>query len=363
MVGVGCQVKAPHSKIEETIHERDDIAVNPEQVRLRMRALVEPLAGAIVESADRIREGTTDRAIQREALLWKIEAVPALREALFRPTPFVAVMDTWVLTWQMTDYFESGRGKEALGDAAPIAVTTCRYLENQIETVAASMTLSGDVSKARELARQWAKEHPIRHSIASRESTLARVTDREIQEAFSTQQVVGNVVVTLDDLSRRMDIYSAQLLDQARWQAELFAMDLTSDYRLEEAVPLAEAALQSATEAVEASKRFLLEVEDVLAVVESAPELVTQERVAAIKAANEEISRLIGFVQQERIAALQHLSSEREVLTAYAEQISLKVVDHAMLRIAQLAGAILLAFFFGGLVLLFLARRMLAAPR
>jgi len=368
---------APRPDMETTIHAREDFAATPQQIRLRMRALVEPLSGALIESADQISGATTNRVVRREALLWKIEGVPALREALFRPNPFAAIMDTWVLTWQMTDYFESGQGREALGDAAPIAITTCQYLENQIETVTASLTISGDVSNAREFAREWAQTHPIRHSIASRESTLSRVTERELQETFSTQELAGNLVVTLDDLTRRMDVYSVQLLDQSRWQAELFAMDQAADYQLEKAMPLAESAVQSASEAVEILKRLEPSVEYTLAVAAAAPELISRERAAAIEAAHQEISRTIESVQAERIAVLEQVTKEREavlmdlrqtiveqrkLLTADAEQISLKVVDHAMLRVAQLTGAILLAVLVGIILILLITRRMFAAP-
>jgi hypothetical protein len=117
----GCRSVAPRQKPTGRIHPRQDFAVNTEQARLRMRTLVEPLCGAIVASADSISAGTTNRAIRREGLLWKIEAVPAMREALFQSNPFLAVGDAWVLSWQMIDYFEKGPGKRRLGGAAPMA--------------------------------------------------------------------------------------------------------------------------------------------------------------------------------------------------------------------------------------------------
>jgi len=189
--------------------------------------------------------------------------------------------------------------------------------------------------------------------------------------------LAGNLVVTLDDLTRRMDVYSVQLLDQSRWQAELFTMDQAADYQLEKAMPLAESAVQSASEAVEILKQLEPSVESTLAVAAAAPELIGRERAAAIEAAHQEISRTIESVQAERIAVLEQVTKEREavlmelrqtlveqqkLLTADAEQISLKVVDHAILRVAQLTGVILFAVFVGIVVLLFITRRMFAAP-
>jgi hypothetical protein len=203
-----------------------------------------------------------------------MQAVPALRESLFRPNPFVAIMDTWVLAWQMTDYFESGRGRESMGDAAPIAAQTCRELATEVEKVAASLTISGDVSDAAKFARKWARERPIQSSIRGRESTLSRVTERQLKEAFSAQELAGNATVTLDDLIRRMDVYSAQLPNESRWQAELFAMDLADDYQLQQAMPLAETAVQSATQAVAVLQRLEPTVNDTLAVAKSTPEII-----------------------------------------------------------------------------------------
>jgi hypothetical protein len=174
-----------------------------------------------------------------------------------------------------------------------------------------------------------------------------------------------------------MDVYSVQLLDQARWQAELFAMDRVAEYQLEKALPLAEAAVTAATEAVATVNGLAPAVDDALAVAKSAPELVCRERDAAIEAARNEVSRTIEFVQAERIAALEYLTREREsalmemhqaiidervILTADLERISVNVVDHAVLRAAQLAGGVLFAVFIGVLVLLCLVRRMFAAP-
>jgi len=355
-VGVGCRMApAPHP-IEKAIQPNDDIAASQQQVRLRMRALVEPMSAIIVESADQISAGTTNRTIQREALVWKLEAVPALREALFRPNPFVACMDTWVLTWQMTDYFESGRGKEAFGEAAPGAVLTCQKLEAQIARISSSLTRSGDVSAARKFARDWAAAHPIGHSIAGRESTLSRVTEHEIQETFSAPELAGAVAVTLDDLSRRLDVYSAQLPEQSRWHAELLAMDLAAEYRLEQMLPLAESAVRMTGEVVEGLRRLDPPVEEVAAVARSMTELIRREREVTLE-----------HVTRERRAALAELhrtiTAEREALTVDLERISAMAVDRVFVRSAQLMGATLATLFLGMIVLLFITRRVFFRPQ
>ena len=376
LMAAGCRMAAPEP-VRENIHTADDLAANEEQMRLRLRALVEPYSGSIVESADRIRAGTTNRAIRREALLWKIEAVPALREALFRPNPLVAIGDTWVLIWQMTDYFEKGRGKQALGADSPIAVATCRYLESELAVVASSITRSGDVSHVRNFTMQWAAEHPIRHSIAARESTLSRALEREIQETFTAQEMVINIAAKLDDLSHRIDIFSAQLFDQSRWHAELFAMDLAEDYQMERALPLAENAVQSGADAIKTLNRIIPPLEAALETVNAAPATFAEERKTAIEILQQELTRTIQFAQMERIAALEHLTKERvaalaalhdyireerRALMGEMKEIGREVVDHALMRTAQMVAAILAASFVGVVVLLFITRQVFRTP-
>jgi len=387
------------------VHAEGDVSATFEQARLRMRAMVHPMSSVIVASADQILAGTTDRSVRREALRWKIEAVPALREALFLPTPLGALADTWVLTFQMMDYFEKGPGAKALGETRGIAVTASQRLEAEIARAAASMTLSGDVSGVREYARKWAAEHAITRSIAGRESFLSEVAQREWATSLSIPQAVGNVMLSVDDLNRRIEIYSAQLMDQARWQAELFAMDMAGEYQLdkaartagqaveglgrvvpamersisalENAMPTAESAVKSVGHAVDVLDRTIPAVERSLAVVENTPALVTAEREASLKALSAELTRTIAFIDHERVEALKQITAERmaavgdvtdtliqqrKLLTQEIDATALKAVDHAFSRAIQLCAAVLIAVFLGLVLLILLARRVLSSP-
>jgi len=344
----GCHSVPPENRIDARYHSPGDISANSEQIRLRMRSLVQPMTGAVVEAADRIAATATDPSVRRAALLWKIQAVPALREALFQPNPLTAGFDTWVLTNQMADYFESGPGRRQLGSSHIIALETCRKLENEMARVAGSMTRSGDMSNVRKFARQWAADHPIRGEISARQSTLSRITEREVAASFSAMQDLRNVTLTVDDLNRRIEVYSAQLLDQTRWQAELFTGDLADRFEAEKALPLAERSVQA--------------LERSVGVLETAPVLIATERAAAFDSLSAELSRTITFIQNERIAALQDLRDtvveERKELVRELSAISFLAVDRAFFRLAQLVAMALLALFLAAVALLFLTRRL-----
>jgi hypothetical protein len=342
-----------------------------------MRALVEPFCGQLEAAADQILASATNRAVRREALLWKIEAVPTTRGTLFHANPFVALGDTWVFLWQMTGYFQNGPGKQALSDSAPLAAAACESLEKQLTEVAASLTHSGNVTDIRKFIEKWATEHPIRHSIAGRESVVSYFTKRKLQQTFSVPEAAGDFVVTMDDLSRRMDVFSGQLFDQSRWQAELFAMDLADEYQVGNVIPLAGKAVQSITETASAVDRVVAPLERAANALEIAPATIAKERGAAQQDLHEEITRTFQFEQQElkttidqltsdvkneRVAALlelhRNIAEERIAFTRDLERLSFNVVDHAFLRTSQLAAVIVLLTFAGVVVLLFLTRRL-----
>jgi hypothetical protein len=364
-VGCGVSMRAP--KIDSRAQTK--VAVNANQVRLKMRSLVGPMCGEIERAADEIAAGTVDPAVRRAAIRWKIEAVPTLSAALFQPEPLTAVLDTWVFFNQMADYFETGPGNKQLGDSAPVAVESCRRLEQEMADVFAAMTASGDVSRVRAFAKSWAADHPIRYAIPDRETALARALERDVPQSWSTGEAVAEFTTSVDDVNRKIDVYSDHLFRQIRWEADL----LGSDLGLADLTPLAERAVQSAERATATLDTLAPAFERAVAVAEDTPALVASERKAALDAFGADLTRTIAFLQQERIAALQQVTSERiaaireisEAMTVERKaldqdlnRMGLEVVDHAMWRLAQLVAAVLIVLGIGTVAMLFLVRRL-----
>jgi len=301
-----------------------DLALNPNHIPLRLRSLVDPLAGEIEQSADKIAASASDSNVKRATIRWKIEAVPALRSALFQPDPFTAAMDTWVFLYQMADYFQTGPGRAAPGDAATVAVQTSLQMEEEFVRVVETFTKSGDVSRFRASARQWASDHPVRHALQDRESPLGRVVESDVGVSWSVGEVVAELTTTADHLHREVQIYSDHLFRQARWEGELLAMDLHNEVDLhgERAFFLAERGVKSGETAAAAVDNLAPAIKSVADVASSAPTILAAGRQAAIEAIGENLTRTMTFLQGERIAALkelrgivgdEHLAISREV--------------------------------------------------
>jgi len=272
----------------------------------------------------------------------------------------------------MADFFETGPGRTALGDSAAVAVEASRHLEREIAEVAAFTTTSGDVSGVREAVKKWAAEHPIRHAIQDHESTLGRALERDYAESWSPGESAAWIAVSLDDLNRRLEVYSSQLVRQARWEGELLA----SDPRLAEAVPLAERAVSSAEKASATLDRVAPQVERTLGVAEGAPALIASERKAALDSLAADLARTIVFLQQERINGFQQLtrermealsdlersvSQERRAFDRDLERAAREMVDRAFWRLAQLVAATLAALVILTAAGLLLVKKLLLA--
>jgi hypothetical protein len=372
---VGCQ-SARVNRGHVANYNIDNLAINREQLRLRVRALVGPITGKIESAADEIAATSTDVRVQRAALEWKIDAVPAMREALFLPTPSMALMDAWVLLHQMNDYFDHGPGKARFGASNEKAAAACRSLEDDMAHVAASATVSGDVSTAREYVRKWAADHPITGTIAAREPVNSVEFRKDLGDTLSVGESAAAVAITLDDLDRKLASFSSQLPRQARWEIDRQRYELTDTVSSMDVRPLAERTVTSAEHVAAAIDRLAPSLEaaahaaeGAARTAEGAPETLATERRAAVEAINAELSRTIAFAQGERLAALAYLTDERKAmmddfhktiggeqraLGSEIDQLSVRIVDHAIDRMERFVWEMLAAIvgaLFGGIVL------------
>ena len=365
---IGCTASETRRAPEKNATVRtEDIKVTTQQLRLRMRSLVGPMCGKIEQAADAVIAGSDDATVKLAALKWKIDGVPAMREALFMPDPYTAAMDTAVLCCQMTNYFETGPGKEELGPASAQAADACRRMTDDYFKVVASGTTSGDVSKGRAFVEKWAADHPIRHSIADRESALARVYEQEFTGSQTTTEFVADAEATADDLNRKVDVYSSQLFRQARWEVERLRLELVRDYRVDQAVPLAERAVKSAEQAVATIDRLAPALERTLSVAQDLPKLVAAERTAAIKAAHEELEAqrvaALAEVRKERIQLSQHLhdalADQAQQLASDVDRISAQRIDYVINKVVWLVAGTMAVVLIAALLGLVFVRRML----
>src|SRR4029077_15963597 len=84
-------------------------------------------------------------------------------------------------------------------------------------------------------AEDWAPQHPIGHSFASRASADVLMAELRSDEQ-SAFQAVGAVSDTIENLSERLNTYAELLPRQSRWQAELLIDEMAGDRSIEGAL-------------------------------------------------------------------------------------------------------------------------------
>src|SRR5262245_45551675 len=150
-------------------------AGDSEATALEYRAAANNLAiripGLIELTGDRMLAQTFDPELRRRALLWKPEGTAAFQQAIFRPDPLAAAVETWTLAIQAQDALESGALREYFGALQPIARDGARTMTAAIEEEARSIARKPEgQARLKEFVTQWAHGHPIDLPFSARPS-------------------------------------------------------------------------------------------------------------------------------------------------------------------------------------------------
>src|SRR5215468_7003096 len=100
-------------------------ASDSEATALEYRAAANNLAvrvpGLIELTGDRMLAQTLDPELRKRALLWKLEGTAAFQQALFRPDPLGAAVESWALAIQVQDAVENASLRDTFGPLQPVA--------------------------------------------------------------------------------------------------------------------------------------------------------------------------------------------------------------------------------------------------
>ena len=197
-----------------------------EGLRTRMQEYSITFAAEVDRASTSIERRASDAGIRRNALLWRLRAVPEMRKACFRSGPVVALVDAWILARQMDRFFADGDGAAAFGTFQPEAVEVSRRLVNQLREIGDSITVSRDatVQLERTVVDPWLAQHLLHDLTFTRESPIARFADlaRARGDAFES---VGTIEEVLTNLSTQLRLFLGDLPRQVRGEIDLLRSD------------------------------------------------------------------------------------------------------------------------------------------
>ena len=198
-----------------------------EALRLRMHEYSITFAAEVDLAATAIERRAADSTVRRNALLWRIRAIPEMRKACFRPEPVGALVDAWILARQMDQLFSEGGGTGAFGAFQSEAIEVSRRLVRQLREIGGSIAVSPDERDAFEhrIIDPWLAEHPLRDLTFVRESPIAQLAEQS-RASGDVFQSVGTMEELAVSLSQQVRIYLADLPRQVRGEVDLMRADI-----------------------------------------------------------------------------------------------------------------------------------------
>jgi len=284
------------------------------QVRATQNMLALQLPGIFETAADAMAAQTTDRTLRRRALMWKMEVVPALYQALFNPDPLAAALDTLALCIQLDEYYALPENQQPFAPLQSLVVGATQQARRQAEAEMRMVAGSpAGFAKAISVMSTWTHAHPITGPLSSRPSPLGYLAELVAAAGndVSVFQAVGDLPATVGDIATRLDIYAAFLPKAARWQVELLAYELKDQDEAQQLL-VAFASIQKAAD------RFsqLVSPEQVKQALAAATEEVRKQRIAALATVDTLRQQTEAYVTSERVAALAGVEMERKAVLA-----------------------------------------------
>ena len=196
---------------------------------MRMHEYSITFAADVDLAATAIERQAADSTVRRNAILWRVRAIPEMRKACFRLAPVGALVDAWIFARQMNQFFRDGAGAGAFGAFQPEAVEISRRLVQQMREIGGSIAVSPEAAAEFEhkFIDPWLTEHPLRDITFVRESPMGRFADQS-PTGGEMLESVGTMEELAISLSQQARIYLAELPRQVRGEVDLMRFDMLS---------------------------------------------------------------------------------------------------------------------------------------
>jgi hypothetical protein len=287
---------------------------------VQLREMAVEFAALVEEAADDIMDATDDEEMRRNALLWKMHAIPASRLALLHVEAVVGLIDGWILFVQMREFFDDGEGRDMFGEHQPMVIDVCRRLEESMANIARGISKDETVfDDWQRRVAQWAADAAL--DDLHFESHAAWVND--YADVMTDELSVVDTIVSLEelafDVSQRLNIYVSDLPRHARWQVEYAITEFMKSARVR-ALEANIAKLQSLGELEEMKAsldRMAVQLDALTAAVDQVPDIVSGERTHIVEMFQTELDEVLEAVSAERVAVQETITAERA--EAFAE--------------------------------------------
>lgn len=327
---------------------KDDLTVY--QLRAMDYEYASRFAQIVASTALKIVEETDDPGVRERALEWRLWAMPEARSSAFDQDPMAGLLELWALAAQQRHYLTEGDGQNTFGNQQAIARDTARYLEREVERLAAEALPEDLLETTTENVRAWVDEHPIEGELFVRSTARADLAGLVSVEHHGGLKAVGSMEETVRDMSDRITILSAQMPSEARWQAEFLVEKLFED-RVHDRIDSMVGSLDDMT-------AFLADFEGTLsAQTQALLAGIERERLTVFEAIESERIAVVDAIGSERDSILEKLDSQLVAATTGLDSVGRGLIDHFFIRLIEVLAGLGVFVFLMVLLVLFVLRR------
>ncbi|EHI9239810.1 chemotaxis protein, partial [Vibrio vulnificus] len=325
--------------------------------RLHTREYALQFFTQVEQTADTLksRYPATDTLHQSYILLWKINAEEGLARAAYQVSPTAALIDSWVFTQQMADYFSQGPGREQFELA--LASDASQALLTQVEQLASDLLKNSSYKSSEQFVREFATQHPftdLKFNPTPAYRAWLKANDINEDEAITT---LGTMPEALGDVSDRLSLISEQTPKIMSWKAELIALNShISGEDLSQTLASMKATSEAFQDFVKNNPEYMKNLAEQMAI-ELRPLVVDidqktsrqmsklDEQRAALEAmvARERVE-LFAMIEREREALNKMVTQERVSFTQDMDKLSQDVVALAMDKLVELIKSVIIYF-------------------
>lgn len=315
-------------------------------MRLLTREYTQQFFSQVEQAADSLSASydKQDKVHQSYLLLWKINAQEGVQQSAYQVSPTAALIDTWVFTEQMNQFFNQGAGQDLFtSDEAQLVATN---LANDIDGLAKSLLKSSSYASTKAFVSKFAQQHPFDDlSFIRTPSYRSWLEANQIGEdqAVST---LGTMPEALGDVSDRLSLVSEQTPKLMTWKAQLIALNSSiSGEQLTQTLQSLQATSESFQDFVENNPEYMEDLARQMAVqLEPLVQEIDVRTTERIEQLSMERQALEAMVARERAEIALIISHEREKFTQDIDKVSRDVVALAIDKLVELIKSTIIYF-------------------
>ncbi|EIA1622439.1 chemotaxis protein [Vibrio parahaemolyticus] len=306
---------------------------------LQFFAQVEQAADVLQEQYD-----PNDKVNQSYVLLWKINAEEGLQAAAYQVSPMAALIDTWVFTHQMNQFYATGAGRDIF--ATDEAKQVSAHLANEVDQLAQSLLKKEVYDKTKLFVADFVKQYPFADlSMIRTPAYRAWLEANQISEEDAVT-TLGTMPEALGDVSDRLSLVSEQTPKIMTWKAQLLALNSSASIeKVNAALNSLQVTADSMRDFIDNNPEYMRYLAEQMAVeLQPLVDDIDQKTEVRLSQLGEERQALEEMVARERQEIALIITHEREKFAQDMDRVSQEVVNLAMTKLIELVKSTIVYF-------------------